>query len=192
MDSLFDYPASVVEADTAVIFCLDDGLNITYCNPAWDRFALANSGRELCRPAPIGHCVLDYISGPDRNYYEKAYRRALARSASWEHEYECSSIDVYRKFCLRVLPMQKKRGLFVTNSLCVQHAHALVPCNPFDELYRNSHGLIVMCASCRRTRRNLCDVEIWDWVPDFVGVLPTHVTHGICSLCRELYYPEDE
>ena len=41
MDWPFDYPASVVEADTSIIYCLDLNLAITYCNPAWDRFAIA-------------------------------------------------------------------------------------------------------------------------------------------------------
>jgi hypothetical protein len=51
MEWPFDYPAFVVEADTSVIYCLDLNLAITYCNPAWDRFAMENGAKELCRPA---------------------------------------------------------------------------------------------------------------------------------------------
>ena len=58
MVELFDYPVSVVEADTAVIFCLDADLRITYCNPAWDRFALENGGEHLCRPAAANSAQL--------------------------------------------------------------------------------------------------------------------------------------
>ena len=115
MVELFDYPVSVVEADTAVIFCLDADLRITYCNPAWDRFALENGGEHLCRPAPIGISVLDYISGPDKQYFAKQYRRVIGQKEPWERDYECSSARVYRSFRRRVVPMQKRPGLFVVN-----------------------------------------------------------------------------
>ena len=189
---LFDYPASVVEADTAVIFCLDPDLMITYCNPAWDRFAIQNGAQELCRPAPLGHCVLDFIGGADRTYFEKHYRGVLQQSEPWERDYECSSSEAYRKFRLRVLPMQAVRGLFVINSLIVEQPHQLAAAPPLEETYRTARGLIVMCASCRRTRRNRPGVDIWDWVPGFVETLPVRTTHGVCPSCRELYYPDDE
>jgi hypothetical protein len=192
MVKFFDYPAPVVEADTSVIFCLDPDLRITYCNPAWDRFALQNGGRELCRPAVIGRCVLDFISGSDRDYFDKHYKRLLRQSEPWERDYECSSKDLYRKFRLRVLPMQTVRGLFVINSLKVEDAHQLEACPPLEEAYRTTNGLIVMCASCRRTRRNSPSTEIWDWVPSFVEQIPLSTTHGVCVPCRELYYPDDE
>jgi hypothetical protein len=187
---LFDYPVSVVETDTAVIFCLDPDLRITYCNPAWDRFALENGGAEMCRPAPIGRPILDSIGGSDREYFETHYRRVLQQSEPWERDYECSSPSVYRKFRLRVVPMQSIPGLFVMNSLQVETAHQLEECAPLEEAYRTSFDLIVMCASCRRTRRNAGGgAEIWDWVPKFVERIPARTSHGVCAHCNELYYP---
>ena len=96
MEWPFDYPAAVVEADTSVIFCLDLNLEITYCNPAWDRFAMENGGNELCRPAVNGRNILEFIDGPQRDYYARTYKRLLTRAEPWEHEYECSSKGVYR------------------------------------------------------------------------------------------------
>jgi hypothetical protein len=192
MVGLFDYPVPVVEADTAVIFCLDADLRITYCNPAWDRFALANGGTHLCRPTPIGISVLDYISGPDKQYFAKQYRRVIGREEPWERDYECSSANVYRRFRLRVVPMQKRPGLFVVNSLRVEHAHQLTACAGIESEYRRPDGFIVMCASCRRTRRYCPGMDVWDWVPTFVDTFPLRTTHGVCSPCRELYYPDDE
>ena len=175
-----------------MIFCLDAELTVTYCNPAWDRFAVQNGGPELCHPAPIGHCVLDFICGADRGYFEKHYRSVLQQSEAWERDYECSSSGVYRKYRLRVLPMQTVRGLFVVNSLIVERAHELAAKPPLEEVYRTTRGLIVMCASCRRTRRNIQGIDIWDWVPSFVENFPVRTTHGVCAPCRELYYPDDE
>jgi len=192
MGKLFDYPTAVVEADTAVIFCLDSDLRITYCNPAWDRFAIENGGDALCRPAPIGRRVLDYIGGPDQEYFERHYGSALLKKEPWERDYECSSHNVYRIFRLRAVPMETVRGLFVVNSLIVDQAHHIAGCLPLEEAYRTARGLIVMCASCRRTRRNDPQAELWDWVPRFVEEFPVRTSHGVCPPCRELYYPDDE
>ena len=195
MDTPFDYQPEIVEADTAVIFCLDSDLLITYCNPAWDRFATENGGPELRRPQVIGTCVLDYISGPARDYYATAYKRVLAQSKPWQHRYECSSEKVHREFRLLAIPIKKRPGVFVRNSLDVEHAHQEALSKPLEKVYRQSNGLITMCSGCRRTRRNLSGVEIWDWVPAFLALPPAaarQITYGICSTCRELYYPEDE
>jgi hypothetical protein len=192
MYKLFDYPEKVVEADNSVIFCLDSDLKITYCNPSWDRFAIENGGGALCRPALIGHCVLDSIGKPDREYFERHYRRALVRNEPWERDYECSSCNVCRIFRLRAVPMSTVRGLFVVNSLIVEHPHQNAACPPVEQAYRTARGLVVMCASCRRTRRNSPEAEVSDWVPRFVESFPERTTHGVCPPCRELYYPDDE
>jgi hypothetical protein len=187
----FDYPASVVEQDTAVIFGLDVDLVITYCNAAWDAFALANGARELCRPAPIGHCILEFIGGAEREYYAEKYKQVLIGSEPWEHSYECSSKSVFRQFQLRVVPMKKVPGLFAINSLRVERLHDRVPCPPLEEQYRHAGtGLITMCGSCRRTRRLAPGPPVWDWVPDFIDPFPTSTTHGICPPCCQLYYPD--
>ena len=193
MDSPFEYPTSVVEADTAVVFCLDSDLRITYSNPAWERFAIENGGPELCDSALVGKCVLEYISGRARDFYAQAYRRVLESYKPWEHRYECSSKDVHREFRLLVVPLKKRPGLLVRNVLQAEHPHQVASCKPLEELYRQSNGLIPMCSGCRRTRRNLLGAEIWDWVPEFLAlpqVDARHITYGICRPCRELYYPE--
>ena len=187
---LSEYPREVVDNDEVVMFSLDGNLNITYCNTGWDQFALANGGQHLCTPGPIGRCVLDYIGGPDREYFAKHYKRLIGRSEPWERDYECSSANVYRKFRLRVVPFRKKAGLCVMNFLIVEHPHQSAASAPFEETYRRPDGLIVMCASCRRTRRSL-NPEGWDWVPAFVTEFPLRSTHGVCLPCRELYYPDE-
>lgn len=189
MTRVFDYAQSAVQADPSVIFCLDSDLRITYCNPAWDRFALENGGEALCSPAPIGRSVLDFISGPDRDYFATHYRRVLRGTEPWEHDYECSSPDTFRKFRLRALPMRTRAGLMVINSLCVEHPLDLVGHPPLEAVYRMDNGMIVMCSGCRRTRR-VEPASVWDWVPGLVERMPLDISHGICERCKELYYPD--
>jgi len=185
-----EFPAAAVDADPSVVFALDSSLHIIYCNPAWDRFASENGGRELQKPAPLGHSVLDFITGALRPFYECAYRRVLEGGAPWEHLYECSSASVYRAFALRVLPMKQSAGLLAINSLRVERAHDRPSFAGLDEVYRQSNGVIVMCSHCRRTRRRLGDREAWDWVSDYVARRPLQVSHGLCETCLEYYYPK--
>ena len=187
-----DGPGHVNEAETSVTFCLDSALRITYCNLAWDQFALLNDGSHLARPAVIGRCILDFISGPDHDYYAEAYKRVLTTNESWEHEYECSSTQIYRKFRLRVFPMQKISGLLVVNSLLTESAQLARSEQPLEHLYRTQEGLLIMCSSCRRTRRNNPGIPIWDWVPGFLEPMAERVSHAICAPCKELYYPSEE
>jgi hypothetical protein len=181
----------MADPESTVICCLDSRLRIVYCNSAWDRFAVENGAPHLCRPAPIGHCILDFISGPDRDYFEKHYRTCLLESQLWERDYECSSAKVHRTFRMRVLPLQSMRGLLVIFSLQVERPHELAGSPPLEDLYRSERGLIMMCASCRRTRRDGPDGESWDWIPSFVDRMPLRTSHGICTPCMELHYRED-
>lgn len=189
MRSHFDDPASALEAEASVVFCLDADLTITYCNPAWDRFARENGGPGLCRPGPIGRLLLDFIDGPDRDYFERLFHRLLLQSEPWERDFECCSGTTFRKFRQRVFPTRQTRGLAVINTLCIERPHDRASCPPLEEVYRDSRGMIVMCSGCRRTRRNLAD-EIWDWVPAFVHTIPAATSHGLCRPCWELYYRE--
>ena len=184
-----DFPFDTLENDSSVIFALDEDLRLTYCNPEWDRFAWKNGGKTLRTPAPVGRDVLDSISGPLRKYYESAYRGILRIREPWEHLYECSSASVFRKFFMQVLPMKMDSGLLVVNSLRVERPHEMPSCRPLDEIYRNDEGMILMCSHCRRTRRNGPSTDLWDWVADYVARLPAGVSHGLCPICMEYYYP---
>src|SRR5690242_16519866 len=123
MELFGEIPAAALENDHSVIFGLDASLRINYCNTAWDRFAAANGGPDLIRPAPIGQLLLDCISGPLAAYYETAFRDVLLGPKPWRHTYECSSPTVFRKFVMHVFPLKQTHGLLVVNSLCVERPH---------------------------------------------------------------------
>src|SRR5579872_1274626 len=171
MELFSQIPAAALEHDHSVIFSLDANLRITYCNTAWDRFAAANGGAELIRPAPIGRSLLDYISGPLVPYYETAFRNALSAAQTWRNVYECSSPAVFRKFVMHVFPLKETHGLLVVNSLCVERPHEPSHEPRCDAAYRAPNGIVVMCSHCRRTRRSHGS-EQWDWVPEYVEHQP--------------------
>jgi hypothetical protein len=189
MELFGEIPVAVLEQDRSVIFGLDSGLHIVYCNGAWDHFAAANGGSELLRPAPIGRLLLDSISGPLRPYYESAYHDVLRTSQPWTHIYECSSPAAYRRLSMRVLTMKKTGGLLVVNSLCVERPHAGSANRPCESEYRHQNGILVMCSHCRRTRR-VDNSQVWDWVPEYVERMPTRASHGLCDICLQYHYPE--
>ena len=182
-------PVAALEQDHSVIFSLDANLRITYCNTAWDRFAAANGGPGLIRPAPLGRSVLDYISGPLAAYYETAFRNALRAAEPWRHVYECSTPAAFRKFVMHVFPDKGTHGLLVVNSLCVERPHEPSQTHLRDADYRAATGLVVMCSHCRRTRRTTA-AEQWDWVPEYLEHQPAQTSHGLCSPCLEYYYPK--
>jgi hypothetical protein len=184
-----EVPAQVLEQDQSVIFGLDSNLHIVYCNAAWDAFAAANGGRDLLRPAPIGHFLLGYVSGPVVEYYAAAFESVLKTAQPWRHVYECSSATTFRKFAMQVLPIPRTHGLLVVNSLCVERPHEPSRNGPPPPEYRSTAGIVVMCSHCRRTKRAVGE-EQWDWVPEHVEHLPANTSHGLCGICLEYYYPQ--
>lgn len=101
--------------------------------------------------------------------------------------YECSSPTIFRKFMMHVFPLKKTPGLLVVNSLCVERPHEASHESPCGAGYRSSHGVVVMCSHCRRTKRSESS-DHWDWVPEYVERLPPNTSHGLCNLCLEYYY----
>lgn len=179
-----------VEADHSIIFMLDPNLRIVYCNAAWDLFASRNNGVSLLRSAVSGTAVLDAIPEPLKSFYARHFAQVAAMGTPWEHDYECSSPDLYRLFHMRVLPLSDSY-LLVENSLRFEEPHGpdrpSMPADP--SLYLNKHGMLTMCSHCRRTRRVTSEHQ-WDWVQPYVGKPPGSVSHGLCLNCRAFFYPE--
>ena len=178
-----------LEANTSVIYALDASLRITYCNAAWDRFAESNGGDRLKREDVIGTDVMAIIAEPLQSFYSDGFNRAYESHEPWEHDYECSSPEVSRFFHMRVLPLANGH-LLIENSLIVERTHdpERLRMPPIETMYRDSHGLIQMCAHCRRSRRIVQSAPVWDWVPAFVRDRPHQTSHGLCENCRAYYF----
>src|SRR5262249_24420980 len=126
-----------------------------------------------------------------RPFFEEKYRRVFQTQQAWEHTYECSSAEAFRLYRMMVCPHTDSNGIVVVNSLSLEPAHDPEDrrrATAVDSDYAAEEGYLTMCSHCRRTAR--LDGSNWDWVPEFVLLPPMNVTHGICGVCVNLFYPD--
>lgn len=182
---------SRLEAEPAVIYILRPDLRIVYCNLAWDRFAAENHGRNLDRSEILGTVFLDAIPGPLKKFYADAFAEARETGNIWEHDFECSSPELFRLFHMRVLPLSGGH-ILVENSMRFEESHRRESPLACDKVaYVNEHGILTMCCHCRRTRRiGSREHETWDWIPGFLIEQPGRVSHGLCHTCMAYFYPD--
>ncbi len=184
-------PPSLIEAwegDESILYALDADLRVIYCNAAWDRFACANNGEATKSSEVQGRSILDAIGEPLKSFYERAFRGVRQTGRPWEHSYECSSPELFRRFRMRVRLIGENGILLVISSLEMERAHGPErQSHGFDPVfYQNRDGLICMCSSCRRTRQ-VERPESWDWVPNLIETMPGNVSHGLCPVCLDYF-----
>ena len=175
------------DRDETVTCVLDAAFTIVYCNPAWDRFALANDGESAMASKICGTPLFRYVPRVLEYHFSKLFERAREKRELVTADYECNSPDVFRRFCMRVSPIPATTLLAVLHPLLV---HGDIPYPSFrstDHDYGRGE-LVTMCAQCRRTKR-LHD-NCWDWVPEFVRNLPSRVGGGVCQECLQRYCAE--
>lgn len=179
-----------LEADPHSIYALSDQLKLIYLNPAWFRFALENNGEPgITERYPVGSDFSRAVSGVLKQYYIERFLNVLRSGVVWEHDYECSSPDLFRMYHETAYPMHNQSGILVMSSLRVQSAHAPAS-GPFplsESLYRNECGLIMQCGYCRRFQRNT-NRDIWDWNPEWLRHPPGQVSHSLCNICYDYYF----
>jgi hypothetical protein len=171
-------------ADAAYVFSRD--FKIVKVNAGFVRFALANGGEQLGEQWH-GLSVIDAISPVLRPFYMAAFDNAWQTGLPWQHEYECSSPELYRRFLLVAYPVDRQ-FLVAVHSRTVQLAHTRAVCAPDAATYEVG-GFIKMCSHCRRVR-NACEAERWDWVPDYLRSRTERVSHGLCGPCAEFYWSD--
>lgn len=187
---LRDYDERALAAGKGTVYGVWADFTLAFLNPAWFRFAGENQGEpKISRDWTLGRSILEAIPPPILPFFQSHYGRCLAEGRPWEHHYECSSPDVYRKFHLNVFPLGEGEGLLLVNSL-VAESHWIASENPLPaDRYQNRDGILIQCCHCRRFRQN--DVSAtWDWVGDWVRQPPEHVSHGLCESCLGFYYGE--
>lgn len=182
-----EIPAHILSSEASVCYLLDGQLRLTYCNPAWERFAVENGAPQLAGAEILGRCVLDSIGGELAAYYESLYTRALSTGEVQEQEFHCSSATRERLMVMRVRRLSSVPALLTVCSTRVDRARSGLSRPALERVYRNGDGVIVMCGNCRRTLRAGNPVNTWDWVANFVEHLPPMVSHGLCALCLEYY-----
>jgi hypothetical protein len=189
--SAFD-PASLERHAGAVMGLWPDD-TLAYLNPAWYEFSVANGGEPaISERWDLGASVRAAIGRPLLPFYTTAFLTCRRTLSPWEHEYECSSADTFRKFHMKVLPLSPNGELLVVNSLVVERPHEdAVPSQRLDEsAYRDERGNLSQCMHCRRFRRGN-DRDRWDWIPEWVRERKHLTADALCPVCMDYYYPPE-
>jgi len=175
--------SSVAQSDDSA-YLLDPAFKLIRVNAGFVRFAAANGGASVLGGWQ-GKSVLDAIPPVLRSFFVAGFERARVTGATWEHDYECSSPDVYRSFRMIVYPVPSQ-ALFVIHSLRVETLHTRAVHGPDPQIYLRD-GFVHMCANCRRVE-NPHGSERWDWVPAWLHQPPDNVSHGLCGPCAVFYW----
>ena len=168
----------------ATVFGLLPDLTLGYFNTGWLAFAAANGLPAVSERWGLGCAIADAIRGPVRDYYLEQYRASLERAQPWEHRYECSSAERRREMILRTYP--GREGLLVVTSAVIDVPHEREASSPANTYRDPETQLLRQCGHCRRFHHS---ASRWDWVPAWVAAPPERITHGLCELCFEHYYP---
>jgi hypothetical protein len=183
-----------LEAERWPALVLDHGGRIVRVNQAWDRIAAGASGPVA--EQVLGTCCVDHIEGQElRGWYEALFARVLRVGERETHICDCNTPDRYRLFSTCFAPLRSERsgewaGVLVLTTLMDEGAIGeRYRIGPPDELrYLCRDGLIRQCSDCRRVRIAGSSPPEWEIVPEYVPTPRHNVSHGLCKLCRELYY----
>jgi hypothetical protein len=186
----FDLDALARLPDT--IYGLDADLRLAMFNPAWFAFAAANGGLPaVVRDWGLGRCVLEACPPVIRDFYARSLSAALGLDRHWDHEYECSSPDVRRRMRMSAYPLRDGAGLLVVNALVIEMPREAQTTSGIawdPAAYTDGHGIVHQCAHCRKIRRT-SGPRHWDWVPELVANPLSLVSHDLCEVCLDYYYP---
>jgi hypothetical protein len=172
-------------ASEDAVYALSRDLKLVHTNDGWHRFARDNGGGEVLSHWSSGASIMDAIPSVLRGFYTTAFQRAFATGERWEHNYECSSAEIYRQYRMVVYPFEGQ-FLVVVNALIIETPHTR-EASSLDQSAYKVDGIIGMCSHCRRVR-NPNNKLRWDWVPDFVRAPPPNLSHGLCEPCVFFYY----
>lgn len=186
---LADYETAALEHARSSVYGIWPDLTLAYLNPAWFWFSAENEGEPaISRDWTLGRNVMDSVPDPLRSFFEVNFTRCLHEGRPWEHTYECSSADRFRKFHQTVFPLGQAEGLLVVHSLLVESSYVDDGLRWPEDSYLDANGFRVQCCHCRRFRRT-AGATTWDWVRPWVQKAPTNVSHGICESCLAFYFP---
>jgi hypothetical protein len=177
---------------TNTIYVVDKNYTIVDYNEGYKLFAIANEGEDILEKWPIGSNIL--LSVPDiiRDFIKKMYDDVLHNNKTIEHEYDCHSPTVFRRFKMRILPLYDK---FALNEHALIESSALSqPCELSDSdiksKFIDGNGIIHQCCHCRKIQSS-SDLNNWQWVVSLIkrnSKYSGKVSHTICPVCMFHYF----
>jgi hypothetical protein len=181
---------TALDAEPWPAYVLDAAGSIVAVNDAWDRV-----GGPIGAPSAvktIGSRWLDHIRGGEvKVWHARLLVRLLddptpPRQRAFQQLCECNTPDERRVFMTRFEPLttptQRVAGIMVVTWLVEKS-----PQPPDEPRYRGPKGIVVQCAGCRRVRTE--PGGAWELVRHYVESPPDDLSHGLCQVCLELYYP---
>lgn len=192
----FDLEA--IDRHPGSVYGLWPDLRLGYINPAWFSFAADNGGEPaISRCWSIGSTFMSAIPDPLQKFHANLFSAALAGASALaprpvQHEYECSSAAIYRRFLMTIYPL-RGAGLLVVNTLATECDHNRDERPPHiadTSVYADGDGIVRQCSHCRRIQVPASQ-DLWHWVPAWVEHCPPQTSHTLCNFCLDYYYPAD-
>lgn len=186
-------PSGALESEPSSAYVLDREGRIIQVNSAWDRLAGEAGGptsSEVLRTRWI-----DHIRGEEpRAFYADLLARLMRGGAGERHCCACNTPSRYRVFSDRFDPIRGPDWtaiavVVVTSEIenhLVEERYVVAP--PDLARHLQPSGVLLECSGCRRVHVAGTTPRVWEFVPEYVKERPAEVSHGICELCREIYY----
>lgn len=189
--ALAGYDLSKFENSPNVIYALDSNFRLQYFNKKWEEFAVENNGADLLLKYNIGSSLYEVLVEPLRDYYLDHYHMVINNEKIFQHDFECHSARLFRKFHQKAVPLENQRGLLIENSLVISYPH--IYDNPHHHNsnilpYLDKNGLLHQCCNCRKVL-NLDIENKWEWNSGFIEKLPENTEYTLCPDCEEYYHP---
>ena len=181
-----DPQSRVIAASHDSIYIVDQALTIRAYNEGYARFGAANGCPQVAKDYGIGRNLISVLPPAAADIYVPAYMSALENGARCDHDYECSSSRVLRRFHQTVYPLHDGHGLIIANHLVYEMPHASRGTGTSPRHF-DAEGWITQCACCRKIRDG-AHPEKWDWVPGLVDAPHPRTTHSYCLNYLNFYY----
>lgn len=177
---------------TNTIYVVDKNYNIVDFNDGYKLFAIANEGEDILEKWPIGSNVLSSVPEIIKDFIKNMYDEVILNNNTIEHEYDCHSPTVFRRFTMRILPLHNKFAL---------HEHSLIESSALNDScelsehdieskFMDSNGIIHQCCHCRKIQSS-SDLNNWTWVVSLIKRNKRYsgkVSHTICPVCMFHYF----
>lgn len=169
-----------------VVYIIDDSFRLCAYNDAWIQFANENGGKSVLEKFPLKSVITDAFSDEVKIFYCRAYIQVEREHVRFEHDYECSSADMYRLFHQTVYPIRDTDFMVISNHLVVASSDTPFAAG-FDQRHINAHGSVIQCGHCRKIQDQSTPNK-WDWVPELIRNPIPIISHTFCPLCLNYYY----
>ncbi len=168
-----------------VVYRLNDRDELVFANPAWDRFAAANSGEFVTAERALGRSLWGFISdATTRQLYRDVLRRVRG-GRPVRFNFRCDSPAIRRLMEMDVTLAAAGGVEFRTRALSEDS-------RPFQALLApsalHSDELMRMCSWCKKVDVGGAWAEVEEAVARlrlFERALLPSITHGICDPCYE-------